>query len=158
MTPKIGDANTINDTAKDNMPTAIRNILDHFEIFLSTIPCMILAIPTKSSPTASKLTKKIVASRGNAITAIPNPIAKTPNTILPIRDDFVRCGKTPTATLSIPTTSNVTDSRKIKVAIPSPGLTSIAIDSIIAIAPSTICEILIPLEKLVSLAVKYNNL
>jgi hypothetical protein len=33
-----GDANTINDTTKDNIPTPIRNILDHFEIFLFTTP------------------------------------------------------------------------------------------------------------------------
>lgn len=38
MAPVNGDANTINYTAKDNIPTPIRNFLDHLEIFLFVIP------------------------------------------------------------------------------------------------------------------------
>ncbi len=32
IAPINGDANTIKDTTKDNIPTPIRNILDHLEI------------------------------------------------------------------------------------------------------------------------------
>jgi hypothetical protein len=50
-TPNAGYAKTINDTASDNTPTPTRKPLDHFEIFLSVRPWMILAIPMRSRPT-----------------------------------------------------------------------------------------------------------
>ena len=34
----------------DNIPTATRNILDHFEVCLSKIPWTILAAPINKSP------------------------------------------------------------------------------------------------------------
>ena len=145
--PEIGCAMTIKEIAKDNIPTPIRNALDHREIFLFPIPCMILASPIKNNPTANKDTKKSAANRGNAITAIPNPIAIAPNTILPVREDFVRCGCTPTATLSIPTTTIEIESIKIKTPIPSAGSAIMATDKTIAIAPSTICAALIALNE-----------
>ena len=37
-TPNAGDAKTIKDTAKDNIPTPTRKPFDHFEIFLSEMP------------------------------------------------------------------------------------------------------------------------
>jgi hypothetical protein len=51
------------------------------------------------------------------------------------------CNDSPIATLSIPTTSNVIESRKIKVATPNAGFNMIASDKAIAITPRTICRI-----------------
>ena len=108
---------------------------------------MILAIPVKSRPRASKVTNTPVVNRGNARTAIPNKAAKAPRAIFPNRDDF-ECfdSAIPVTNLSIPTTSNVIESRKVRVAIPTPGFTITASDSAMAIPPSTICEIRMPLE------------
>ena len=109
---------------------------------------MILAIPVKSRPRANKVTNTPVVNRGNANTVIPNKAAKAPRAIFPNRDDF-ECFDSvviPVTNLSIPTTSNVIESRKVIVAIPTPGFTITASDSAMAIPPSTICEIRIPLE------------
>ena len=108
---------------------------------------MILAIPVKSRPRASKVTNTAVVNRGNARTAIPNKAAKAPRAIFPNRDDL-ECFDSviPVTNLSIPTTSNVIESRKVRVAIPTPGFTITASDSAMAIPPSTICEIRMPLE------------
>ena len=88
--PSNGFAKTINDTPIDNIPTATRNILDHFEVCLSKTPCSILADPINKSPMASKVTKNPIANIGKAITIIASTIAKPPNTILLILvDDFL---------------------------------------------------------------------
>jgi hypothetical protein len=149
-TPNAGDAKTIKDTAKDNTPTPTRKPFDHFEVFLSEMPWMILAIPVKSRPRASKVTSTPVANRGNAITAIPNKAAKAPRPIFPNLDDF-ECFDSvrPVTNLSIPTTSNVIESRKVRVAIPTPGFTITASDSAMAIPPSTICRVRMPLGELI---------
>ena len=111
---------------------------------------MTLAIPVKSRPRASKVTNTPVVNRGNAITAIPNKAAKAPRPIFPNRDDF-ECFDSviPVTNLSIPTTSNVIESRKVRVAIPTPGFRITARDSAMAIAPSTICKIRMPLGDLI---------
>jgi hypothetical protein len=120
-TPNNGDAKTINDTANDKILTPNRNILDHFEIRLAVIPWMILAIPRNKRPKATKPTSIPVAINGNAITTTPNAITNAPRPILLIRDDLGMCNDSPIATLSIPTTSKVIESRKIKVAISNAG-------------------------------------
>jgi hypothetical protein len=100
---------------------------------------MILAIPMKSRPRASKLTDTPVVNIGNAKTAIPNRAAKAPRPIFPNLDDFgCSDGIKPVTNLSIPTTSNVMESRKVIVAIPTLGLEIIASDTAMAIPPSTI--------------------
>jgi len=115
---------------------------------------MILAIPMKSRPRASKLTNTPVVNRGNATTAIPNRAAKAPRPIFPNLDDLdCSDGVKPVTNLSIPTTSNVIESRKVIVAIPTPGLEIIASDSAMAIPPSTICEIRIPLGDFIVVSV-----
>jgi hypothetical protein len=149
-TPNFGNPKTIKDTANDNAPTPIRKLFDHFEIFLSDRPWMILAIPTKRRPRASKLTNRPTANIGKARTATPNRATNAPRPILPNRDDFEYFGSVkPVATLSIPTTSNVTESRKVRVAIPTPGLTITASDSATAIPPNMIWKIRIPLGDLI---------
>lgn len=120
------------------MPTPTRNVLDHFEIFLFLIPCMILAMPKNNNPKANIVTKKIAVISGNAITAIPNPIVIAPNAIFPIREVFVRFERAPTTTLSIPATKSENESNAIKVVIPIPGSVIIARDKTMAIIPSTI--------------------
>jgi hypothetical protein len=62
-------------------------------------------------------------------------------------------GVKPVTNLSITTTSNVIESRKDIVAIPTPGLEITASDSAMAIAPSTIYEIRIPLGDFIILSV-----
>jgi hypothetical protein len=111
---------------------------------------MILAIPVKSRPRASKVTNTPAVNRGNAITAIPNKAAKAPRPIFPNLDDF-ECFDSvrPVTNLSIPTTSNVIESRKVRVAIPTLGFTITATDSAIAIPPSTVCKIRMPLADLI---------
>lgn len=108
---------------------------------------MILAIPVKSRPRANKVTNTPIVGRGNARTAIPNNVAKAPRAIFPNRDDF-ECfdSAIPVTNLSTPTTTNVIESRKVRVATPTPGFTITASDSAMAIPPSTICEIRMPLE------------
>ena len=116
---------------------------------------MILAIPVKSKPRASKVTNTPVVNTGNARTAIPNIAANAPRAIFPNRDDF-ECFDSvviPVTNLSIPTTSNVIESRKVRVAIPTPGFTITARDSAMAIPPSTICEIRMPLEDFIVVSV-----
>jgi hypothetical protein len=153
--PEIGCANTMDEIAKDNMPTPIRKALDHCEMFLFVIPCRILAIPRRNSPTDNKATKEIAAIRGKMITANPNPMVITPTIMLPMREDFAVCRKLPAATLSNPSTSNVSESRKIKVVMPNPGSAIITRDKTIAIAPSIICEFLIALDELESLCLPF---
>jgi len=115
---------------------------------------MILAIPMKSRPRASKVTNAPVVNTGNAKTAIPNIAAKAPKPIFPNLDDFdCSDGAKPVTNLSIPTTSNVIESRKVIVAIPTLGLEIIASDSAMAIPPSTICEIRIPLGDFIMVSV-----
>lgn len=116
---------------------------------------MILAIPVKNRPRASKVTNTPVVNTGNARTAIANKAAKAPRAIFPYREDF-ECFDgvvIPVTNLSIPTTSNVIESRKVIVAIPTPGFTITASDSAMAIPPSTICEIRMPLEDFVVVVV-----
>ena len=116
---------------------------------------MILAIPVKSRPRASRVTNTPVVNRGNARTAIHNIAAKAPRAIFPNLDDF-ECFDSvviPVTILSIPTTSNVIESRKVRVAIPTPGFTITASDSAMAIPPSTICEIRMPLEDFIVVSV-----
>ena len=149
--PSNGFAKTINDTPIDNIPTATRNILDHFEVCLSITPCIILATPINKSPIASKVTKNPIVNIGKAITIIDNAIAKPPNTILPILvDDFLIYGKKPAAILSIPTTNNVIERRNTRNSIPNPGFDITAMDRAMAMIPTIICKILMPLETPVS--------
>ena len=155
--PTTGFIKTINDIPIDNIPTATRNILDHFEVCLSKIPWTILATPINKSPRASKVTKNPIVNIGKAITIIANAIAKPPNTILLILvDDFLIYGKKPIDTLSIPTTSNVSESRKTRISIPNPGFIITAIDRAMAMIPTIICKILMPLETPFSDAVFIN--
>ncbi len=116
---------------------------------------MILAIPMKSRPRASKVTNTPVVNTGNAKTVIPNRAAKAPRPIFPNLDDFGCCadGVKPVTNLSIPTTSNVTESKKVIVAIPTLGLAITASDNAMAIAPSTICAIRIPLGDFIMVSV-----
>lgn len=149
--PNTGNANTTKDTAKDSIPTPIRNPLDHFEMCLLTTPCIILAIPKKNNPTDNSVTRKKVANTGNTMTANPNTTVKAPNTILPIRDDFLRGAKIPAAILSKPTTRRVIESNKTRVTIPMPGLIMMTTDKITAITPSVICNILIDFDDFIGL-------
>ena len=146
--PATGFIKTINDIPIDNIPTATRNILDHFEVCLLKIPWTILAIPINKSPIPSKVTKNPIANIGKAITTIANPIVNAPNTILLIlvEVDFFMYGKKPIDTLSIPTTSNVSERRKTRISIPNPGFIITAIDKAMAMIPTIICKILMPLE------------
>jgi hypothetical protein len=145
--PNKGFIKTINAIAIDNIPTRTRNILDHFEVCLSKIPWIILAAPIKKRPRASKVTKNPIVKIGKAITIIDNTIANPPNTILLILvDDFLIYGKKPIDTLSIPTTSNVSESRKTRISIPNPGFIITPIDRATAMIPIIICKILMPLE------------
>ena len=116
---------------------------------------MILAIPMKSRPRASIVTNTPVVNTGNAKTAIPNKVAKAPKPIFPNLDDFGCCsdGVKPVTNLSIPTTSNVIESRKVIVALPTLGLEITASDSAMAIPPSIICEIRIPLGDFITVSV-----
>jgi hypothetical protein len=101
------------------------------------------------------LTNTPVVNRGNAKTAIPNRAAKAPRPIFPNLEDF-DCwsdGVKPVTNLSIPITSNVIDSKKVIVAIPTRGLEIIASDSAMAIPPSTICEIRMPLGDFIVVSV-----
>ena len=146
--PNNGFAKTINDIPIDNIPTPTRNILDHFEVCLSITPWTILATPINKSPIASKVTKNPIVKIGKAITIIDNAIAKPPNTILLILvvDDVLIYGKKAIDTLSIPTTSNVIERRKTRISIPNPGFIITAIDRPMAMIPTIICKILMPLE------------
>ena len=144
--PKKGSVMTRNDTTIDNIPTPIRKALDHFEVCLSKIPWTILATPKNARPTASKVTKNPIVNIGKAITKIANAIVNAPNTILVILDDFVMFGIKPIDILSIPTTNNVSERRKIRSPTPNPGLDITAIEKAIAMIPTIICKILIPLE------------
>ena len=156
--PTNGFIKTIKDMPIDNIPTATRNILDHFEVCLSKIPWTILAAPINKSPRASKVTNIPIVNIGKAIIIIANAIAKPPNTILLILvDDFLIYGKKPIDTLSIPTTSNVSESRKTRISIPNPGFIITAIDRPMAMIPTIICKILMPLETLFSDAVFIRN-
>ena len=130
--PKEGIAKTINDTIIDNIPTPMRNALDHFDACLSKIPWAILAIPINARPTASKVTKNPIANIGKAITTIANPIVNPPKTILVILDDFVIFGKKPIDILSIPTMNNIIEIRKTRNSIPNPGFTITAMDKAMA--------------------------
>ncbi|MGE5634365.1 MAG: hypothetical protein ACM3VV_03985 [Deltaproteobacteria bacterium] len=76
-----------------------------------------------------------------------------PNTIVVILDDFVIFGKKPIDTLSIPATSNVIERRKTRNPVPNPGFNIIAMYKAMAMIPTIICKILIPLETLFSDAV-----
>ena len=118
---------------------------------------MILAIPMKSRPRARIVTNTSVANRGNAKTAIPNKVTTTPRPILPNRDnlDDRFDGVKPVTTLSIPTTSNVTERRKVRVAIPNPGFKITARDNAMATQPSTTCKILMPLGNFISSVFKF---
>jgi hypothetical protein len=109
----------------------------------------------KSRPRASKVTNTPVVNRGNAKTAIPNKAAKAPRPIFPYLDDLGCCSDraNPVTNLSIPTTSNVVESRIVIVAIPTLGLEITASYSAMAIAPSTICEIRIPLVDFIVVSV-----
>ena len=153
--PTNGFAKTINDIPIDKIPTATRNILDHFEVCLSITPWTILATPINKSPIASKVTKNPIVKMGKAITIIDNAIAKQPNTILLILvvDDVLIYGKKAIDTLSIPTTSNVIERRKTRISIPNPGFIITAIDRPMAMIPTIICKILMPLDTFFSDAV-----
>ena len=106
---------------------------------------MILAIPINKRPKASKPTSIPVANNGKIITTIPNAIANAPKPILLSLDDLGIRDDNPIATLSIPTTNKVIESRKIKVVTPNPGFNMIASDNAIAMTPRAICRIRIPL-------------
>ena len=113
---------------------------------------MILAIPMKSKPRASSVTRTSVAKTGNAKTAIPNRATNAPRLMLPNMDNFDErfdCVK-PVTTLSIPTTNNVAERSSARVAIPNPGLKITPSDKAMAIPPSTICKILVPLGDSIS--------
>jgi hypothetical protein len=157
--PTNGFVNTINDMPIDNTPTPTRNTRDHFEVCLSKIPWTILAAPINKSPMASKVTNNPIVNIGKAITIIDNAIAKPPNIILLILvvDDFLIYGKKPIDTLSIPTTSNVSESRKTRISIPNLGFIITAIDRAMAMIPTIICKILMPLETPFSDAVFIRN-
>ena len=99
------------DTAIDKIPTPIANDFDHFDTFRRpSTPYSILAIPMKSKPIAKSRIKNSAANTGYDMTTIPSAIVKPPKIILPIREDFGRSlSPIPAITLSIPSTSNVTD-------------------------------------------------
>ena len=118
---------------------------------------MILAIPMKSRPRASSVTSTSVAKIGNAKTAIPNRATNAPRPMLPNLDNFDdRCDFVkPVTTLSIPTTNSVAERRSIRVAIPNPGFKITPSDNAMAIPPSTICKILVPLGDSISSVFKF---
>jgi hypothetical protein len=156
--PNNGFAKAINDIPIDNIPTATRNILDHFEVCLSKTPCTILAAPINKRPRASKVTKNPIVNMGKAITIIASAIAKPPNTILLILvDDFLIYGKKAIDTLSIPTTNNETERRNTRISMPNPGFIITPIDKDRAMIPTIICKILMPLETLFSDAISIQN-
>ena len=146
--PSSGYAKTVNDTANDNAPTPTRKPLDHFEIYLSLRPWMILAIPMKSNPRARRATSTSIAKIGNAKTVIPNRTTNAPRPIFPNFDDLFDCVK-PVITLSIPTTSRLAERMSASVATPNPGFKITASDNAMTIPPRTSCNILVPLGEFV---------
>ncbi len=147
-TPSAGYAKTVNDTANDNAPTPTRRPLDHFEIYLSLRPWMILAIPMKSNPRARSITSISVAKMGNAKAAIPNRTTNAPRPIFPNFDDRFDSVK-PVITLSIPATSREAERMSATVATPNPGFKITASDNAMTTPPRTSCNILVPLGEFI---------
>ena len=66
--------------------------------------------------------KNPAANTGNEMAIIPSAIVKQPKIIFPIREDFGRSlSPIPAITLSIPSTSSVTDKRDTRSVTPALG-------------------------------------
>ena len=119
-------------------PTPIRNALDERDVLLE-IPCIILAIPFKSRATAARITRTADVNIGNCISTIEKAITARPITILAKLDPLEESPNAiPTATLSIPTASKITERIKMVINIAGPMYAKIARDNIMHSPPKTI--------------------
>ena len=135
---EIGCAITRIDTAILRTPTPMWKALDDPEL-LSDIPCIILDRPLTSKAIAARTTKTADVNTGNCISTIEKPITSRPIPILAKREPLEDVGiATPTAILSIPTTSNITERIKMIVNIAGPMYAKITKDNNMHIPPKTI--------------------
>ena len=138
---EIGCAITRRDTAILRTPTPIRNARDEPEVS-PDIPCITLAIPLKSKANAARTTKTADVNIGNSISTAEKAIIRTPSPMLAKRDPLEDGIAMPTAILSIPTTSKITEIIKMIVNIVGPMYVKITRDNTMHIAPKTIRSIL----------------
>jgi hypothetical protein len=134
---EIGCAITRRDTAILRTPIPIRNARDEPEV-LPDIPCITLAIPLKSKANAARTTKTADVNIGNSISTAEKAIIRTPSPMLAKRDPLEDGIAMPTAILSIPTTSKITEIIKMIVNIVGPMYVKITRDNTMHIAPKTI--------------------
>lgn len=134
---EIGCAITRIDTAILRTPTPIRKALYAPEALLDT-PCIILAIPLKSKAIATRTTRTADVNTGNCCSTTEKAIISIPIPILAKRDPLEYGIAIPTAILSIPTTSKITERIKIIVKIAGPMYAKIAKDNTMLIPPITI--------------------
>lgn len=140
----IGLAIIAIDIATLSAPTPIINPFEDFGMSLE-IPCTILAIPPIIKATAPRITKDTDAKIGNCIRKIEMPITTTPSTISIMRVFLDETGDNPIAILSIPTTSNTSDIKRIRIKKAIPGNMTknnrIITESKTTMEPKTICNI-----------------
>jgi hypothetical protein len=140
----IGLAIIVIDIATLSAPTPIINPFENIGISLE-IPCTILAIPPIIKAAAPRITKDTDVTIGNCIRKIEMPITTAPSTISIMRVFLDETGDNPTAILSIPTTSNIIDIKRIRVNKAIPGNMTknnrITTESKTAMEPKTICNI-----------------
>ena len=134
---EIGCAITRIDTAILSTPTPIRKALYEREALLD-IPWIILAIPLKSKAIATRITRTADVNTGNCISTMEKAITSIPIPILAKRDPLEYGAAIPTAILSIPTTSKITERIKIIVKIAGPMYAKITNDNTMHIPPITI--------------------
>jgi hypothetical protein len=139
----IGCANTMRDRMMLSIPTKKRAALDQPALFLSTNPCINLAMPLNNKAMAPKIIKNAADSNGYAIAMEDNIITNTPNPIFTRVDDLVvDAPDIPLAILSIPTIKRTIETNTITVAIADAGDANTASESPIEISPITTCRIL----------------
>ena len=135
---EIGCAITRIETAILMTPTPMRNALDERDLLVET-PCIILAIPLKSRATAARITRTADVNIGNCISTIEKATIARPSKILVILDRLEEPRNAiPTAALSIPTASKITERIKIVINIAGPMYAKIATDNIMHSPPKTI--------------------
>jgi len=138
-----GCANTMSDRMMLSIPTKRRVALDQPALFLSTNPCITLAIPLNNKAMAPKIIKNPADCNGYAIAMEDSIITSIPNPIFAMVDDLVvDAADIPLAILSIPTIKRTIESNTITVAIADAGDANTAIESPTEISPKTTCRIL----------------
>ena len=139
----IGCASTMREIMMLSIPTKKIAALDQPALFLSTNPCINLAIPLNNKAIAPKIIKNPADSKGYAIATEDSIITSTPNPIFTMVDDLVvDAPDIPLAILSIPTIKRTIESNTITVAIADSGDANTAIERPIEISPKTTCRIL----------------